>query len=966
MSLLLQACSESGGSDTLFTNDIVQIGYSSKEDVIPASWEFSFESDEELVSLQWQFSDEGYASHSSGRRQTVAHTFTQAGIHKVRLQYETASGKTGTAENEVIIQSGVISGTIFAALNTLVDVDTRDPDEPNNSNNSFATAQPIAANTRLSGVVDIDDVYDYYQVQLQKDQSINLQVADQVGGVFATIQFQVFTSDDTNTPVFMQDLDPNTESNTGHLNIPFIVPATGGYFIKLTAISPNLDEVVVDGEVQELHSHGNYSLQIEAVSESSAFVAGELIVMMKESTGINTQTKPKSQFTTKGLKQIQGLTTRMDLGRIKTLSVTSARQFMAAKKISFSASLESNSRWQTLQIARLLAAQEDVLYAEPNWKRYPTALSPQNVADPLYSSQWHYDSINLESAWQAMDSRGSAAVTVAVLDTGVLTAHPDLHDNLVDGYDFIEGNAGANDPGDKGIGGQRSSFHGTHVAGTIAAGTNGVGGTGVAPGVKIMPVRVLGEDGGTSSQIIAGLCFAAQLNAENNPRCSNVLTVDAADIINLSLGGPDSSDIEQAVYNAVVAKGIIVIAAAGNESTSAPSYPAAYDNVISVSATNRNTELASYSNFGDRIDVAAPGGDFASDEGILSSWGDDLNVAPNDEPEFIYGSLQGTSMASPHVAGVAALMKSVNSDLTHELFRAHLIAGDLTQDIGIAGRDNKFGHGLIDAHKAVLAVTDIDTPRILTSANNLFFDVSQAARSFTLIKSGVDSDSELGAIAVAIDGADNSAGGSWLTLSKSSGLGEYIATVTRGSLAEGSYEAIITVSSDVVTVEDVVIDVVLQIGNAELSANAGVQYVLVLQEDAVANEDGVIESVTGSRALFAVDGEYKYQISGLSKGRYTVSTGSDMDFDNVICDAGESCGQYPTLSQSSTLIISEEQSSLDINMTVNYLTSSIGAASALEGQYEGELITPRLIQKPKSSVADSPFIEIPVKSKQGQ
>ncbi|OUS40677.1 hypothetical protein A9R00_04855 [Oleispira antarctica] len=318
-------------------------------------------------------------------------------------------------------------------------------------------------------------------------------------------------------------------------------------------------------------------------------------------------------------------------------------------------------------------------------------------------------------------------------------------------------------------------------------------------------------------------------------------------------------------------------------------------------------------------------------------------------------------MAAPHVAGVAALMKSVDTDLTHEIFRSQLVTGLLSQDIGDAGEDNKFGHGLIDAHKAVLESLGNTGPKILTSASSLFFDVSQATRSFTLIGSGVANESELGAISVSID-----SGAPWLSLNKSEGLGEYIASVNRSTMDEGAYEGLITVSSNVGGIADVEIAVVLQIGNAELSANAGVQYVLVLQEDAVANEDGVIESVTGSRALIAVDGEYSYQISGLSKGRYTVSTGSDMDFDNVICDAGESCGQYPTLAQSSTLIISEEQPSLDINMTVNYLTSSIGAASVLEEEFAGELMTPRLIQKPTSSLADSPLIETPVKSKQGQ
>jgi serine protease len=199
-------------------------------------------------------------------------------------------------------------------------------------------------------------------------------------------------------------------------------------------------------------------------------------------------------------------------------------------------------------------------------------------------------------------------------------------------------------------------------------------------------------------------------------------------------------------------------------------------------------------------------------------------------------------------------------------------------------------------------------------------------------------------------------------LNKYEGLGEYIATVVRGIMAEGSYETSITVTSSDSGIEPVVINVVLQIGNAELTANAGVQYVLILDADVEANEEGVFASVAGSSALIANKGEYSYQITGLKKGRYTVSTGSDLDFDNVICDAGESCGQYPTLAQSSILEISEEQTSLDINMTVNYLTSSIGAASV----FEGELIIPRAIEKPKAFISEPNQADISIKSKQGQ
>lgn len=926
-SLFLTGCSDSGGS--LFINDDVRITYTSKENIIPATWNFAFETDLELASVEWQVDDETIASFSSEQRQIVTYTFNQAGPHRIRLRYKTASGQTGMTESDVIIQSGSISGTIFAALNTLVDVDTRDTAEPDVDNDSFNTAQPLSANSRLSGVVDANDVVDYYQVKLQKNQTVNVQVADQGDLGFEAIQVQVFKNTNLDTPVY----DQQTRLDLGHLDASFVADQDGSYYLKLTAISPEfrLDNSI--GQIREQHSHGNYSLQIETAIDVADFVAGELIVMMKEPEGNNLQPHMVSQSNF----QTQGLSPRMDLGRIKVISLTDVRHFMATQNINYSAALDDNRHWQTLQAARILSARDDVLYAEPNWKRYPSALAP--VADPLYVNQWHYDAINLESAWQAMDSRGSAGVTVAVLDTGVLTAHPDLSPNLIAGYDFIDNDADANDPGDNSIGGQRSSFHGTHVAGTIAAiEGNNAGGTGIAPGVKIMPVRVLGRDGGTSAEIIAGLCFAAQLNSNDSSLCRNVPAGTSADIINLSLGGPGFSQTEQTVYNAVMSKGIIVIAAAGNESTSAPSYPAAYDEVISVSATNRNTELASYSNYGNSIDIAAPGGDFASDEGVLSSWGDDISGTT----ELIYGSLQGTSMAAPHVAGIAALMKSVKTDLTHREFRSQLIAGNLSQDIGDAGRDNQFGYGLIDAHKAVLESLGSTGPRLLSSVNSVFFDVSQITRTFTLIGSGTAADGNLeaalGNISVEISGADNGSGGTWLSLNKRFGLGEYTATVDRGNMAEGSYEATIKVTSNV---EDVLIAVKLQIGNAELTANAGVQYVLILDADVEANSDGVFESVAGSSALLAKDGQYRYQVTGLAKGRYTVSTGSDLDFDDVICDAGESCGQYPTLAQSTIIEITEQQPSLDINMTVNYLTSSIGAASV----FENELYVPRLIKK---------------------
>jgi serine protease len=487
----------------------------------------------------------------------------------------------------------------------------------------------------------------------------------------------------------------------------------------------------------------------------------------------------------------------------------------------------------------------------------------------------------------------------------------------------VDNDSDANDPGDKSINGQRSSFHGTHVAGTIAASAvNGIGGVGVAPNVKIMPVRVLGQDGGTTSEILMGVCFAAQLTSSSNGLCRNTNSAtSAADIINLSLGGLGSSEIERELYKAVTDSGIIIIAAAGNESTSAPFYPAAYDNVISVAAVNRNLEQASYSNFGSTIDVAAPGGDFSVDSGILSTWGDDLSGAV----VLTYGSLQGTSMASPHVAGVAALMKSAKTDLNHTEFLGLLNAGSLSQDLGTVGRDDIFGVGMIDAQKAVLQVKQNLGPQILSSKNHIYFNVSHISIDFILTAIGVASDADLGDIGVQINGASNNNGGDWLQLNKSSGLGSYSATVDRSDLFEGSYQAELVISSSLSSVADIIITVQLQVGNPELFANAGVQYVVVIDEDAEPSEEGVLPSAGGSAALIANQGRYSYQVLGLKKGNYTVSTGSDIDLDFIICDAGESCGQYPTLDQPKTITISEQQPEVEINMSVNYVNTGIGS-----------------------------------------
>jgi serine protease len=230
---------------------------------------------------------------------------------------------------------------------------------------------------------------------------------------------------------------------------------------------------------------------------------------------------------------------------------------------------------------------------------------------------------------------------------------------------------------------------------------------------------------------------------------------------------------------------------------------------------------------------------------------------------------------------------------------------------------------LIDAHKAVLKVLENSKAQILSSNNNLFFNVSQTNLEFVLSSSNNEN---LGDISVQILGANNNSAGLWLQLNKDSGLGGYQATVDRGDLLEGSYQAELLVSSSLETVADIVIAVKLQVGNPQLSANAGLQYVVISEVVERPNEDVVFVNVGGSAALIANQGIYTYKILGLKKGDYIVSTGSDLDLDFNICDAGESCGQYPTVDRPIIVTISEEQPNVDINMSVDY--DNIGASSS--------------------------------------
>lgn len=441
------------------------------------------------------------------------------------------------------------------------------------------------------------------------------------------------------------------------------------------------------------------------------FVLGDVIVKFKSASSSN------SRLAVRGL----------DLTRNSSVGVGS---FLYRSKTT----LDTQG---TLEMVQSLQSRPDIEYAQPNYIQH-IAKAPR---DEFYSLQWHYPAINLPQAWDVVDGTQGTPVVVAVIDTGILwngdnsaQTHPDLIGKVLPGADMIsdprasrDGDGRDTNPFDAGDlrQAEQSSYHGTHVAGTIAArtdnlfagsSTEAIGVAGVSWGAKILPVRVLGVGGGRSTDILDGVLWAAGIDVPGMPHNNN-----PASIVNMSLGGDypcSQSPAEQDVLNQVRAKGVIVVVAAGNENDNTANHsPSSCAGVITVGASDFFGARAPYSNFGTRIDVMAPGGDMSvknnngKPDGVLSLGKNDSTGAFN----FFFSN--GTSQATPHVAGVLALMKTLRPNLSpdqalnilHDTSRVRTVAECKGSNPGTQTVSD-CGAGLIDALAAVNATNALSAP----------------------------------------------------------------------------------------------------------------------------------------------------------------------------------------------------------------------------------------------------------------
>lgn len=803
-----------------------------------------------------------------------------------------------------------VSGTINATAGSFTDGDVNDPSAPYMPNDDPATAQAIDNPATVGGYVNqpgsgeagrlqaAGDTDDIYRVALAAGQVLTLTIADSVAG-----DLDLYLLDNGNNLVASAEGTNVTEAIT--------VTASGTYLIDVHAHDGASNYVLTIGQsinpgINATSAHG--------LSVLADFVPGELLArfdpvksqgqsVAARLAGMDMRVAAAEAVVTEGPVLI-----KLDDAKRQLASATpEGADPMERPPQALSGNADLQHKWRTLRAIKKLRRQPGVRYAEPNYRRKAAAVPN----DELYPLQWHYPLIHLPQAWDI--TTGSSAVIVAVIDSGVLLSHPDLQGQLISGYDFIsdptsalDGDGRDPDPDDPGdlLLGDSSSFHGTHVAGTIAAATNnGIGVAGVAWRTRILPLRVLGSGGnGTISDINQAVLYAARL-----PNASGTLPAKRADIINMSFGGPDFSQAGQDVITQARNQGIIIIASAGNEAENGNpvGYPASFSGVVSVGAVAMDKTRAPYSGFNALVDVAAPGGDGTLDQngdgygdGVLSTAGNDSSGTVS----FGFRFAQGTSMAAPHVAGVVALMKAVNPALTPAQFDALLASGRLTQDLGPPGRDDEFGYGLVDAYAAVVSAQTTPTPlpaRLVATPSALNFGTQGINATLSLVNGGGGS---LGIQSV----SDNAA---WLTMGAASnpitGLGSRIVSVNRAGLAVGTYTASITLVS---TTNTVVIPVIMQVSPGTTAANAGFLYVLLV--DPETNES------TYHTQLNVVDGVYRYNIPDVAAGSYILMAGSNYNNDTYICDPGEACGIYPTLDSYSLLQVSSNRT--DVNFSVGH------------------------------------------------
>lgn len=811
-----------------------------------------------------------------------------------------------------------LSGRIDVIESSAVDSDLNDPgqsdyrrnDNPANPNAPDAAwAQNIATPVLLTGTVnaprtgsagrnfDAGDRNDYFAVDLLAGQTVELEFAADPDSndvdlyVYDAGGSEAGVSDGTDTRFECVQV---TRSGRYYVN-PYAFEGASIYSLRIGApgtagsCATTTAAFGTTALLAREHAAGSpKALAARALADHRS-LRSQAGLALEAAAGLGPQMlrlPATSSARRAGLERLQGS------GRSTALDGNAAKSALAADAAAPSR-LEALAT--TLRYAKALRASGAYAYVEPDWILQRAALTGAFPPDDRYYTyqKWHYEQIRLPAAMNrvhALASQPAQRPLVAVIDSGVVLDHPDLAPQLQgSGYSFVGGRF-APSGDDQSRAADDSVFHGTHVAGTIAAQTyDGQGAAGVAPMAQILALNVFGAGSGAStSDIVDAILYAARLGNR-----SGALPTRRADVINMSLGGGGSCSA--AFQNAITAArnaGVIVVAATGNESRAVVGQPANCNGVIAVSATQADRSMAPYSNTGSAVKVAAPGGNTGRSstgngqpDGVFSTM---ASFDSTGRRIATLGFLQGTSMASPHVAGVMALMRYLDPTITPTDVDALLAAGSLTDDLGNSGFDTQYGHGLINADKAVLIALNrrggpVPTPagQVVAEPGALDFGSFQSTAVLRLAHSGSSSER------VSSFASDHAA----LTLRATSvdgnGLGSYSVEVNRAALANGSHFLTARFSLSSGRILNVPVAVTRSTSSGGRAGGFGPLYVLLLDPDS----GDVLQQAVASYAA----GSYTWRITGVTASRVSVIAGTDLDNDGYICQRGEACGGYPLL-----------------------------------------------------------------------
>lgn len=889
------------------------------------------------------------------------------------------SSSSAASEEVEIRDTFTISGSVQIDLDSAVDSDVEARVNSNftTTNNSPSSAQPITNPVVLGGYVSgsegrystrgqsndnldfLVDSSDFFIVSLSENQQVSLSVfyadaeheANGENPQNLDIDLALFTVNDTTAAIAEVTLNQEEAQSLQ-------APADGEYIIAVQAAinsAPTLYTLSVSPLVAgPTHNVANLNANFkpghvlvkfrEAEPESS--VPGDSRASAASFAASNASSIAPSVSGLKHRRKMGKQTHLFTLDQAQTSGVGALA--MDSDDLGVSAVMEK--KLQTLQLIESLRQRDDVVYAEPDYYLQASALieDPSDILDSQYSRQWNMEMINAAAAWRVSSGRYLnendiyVPIRIAVIDTGIHAVHEDLDKDeylgLVDGYDFVSdvNNDGDSFPGrDNDPNDESANHHGSHVAGIIAAEANNTGVRGVAYDAAIMPLRALGENGfGLTSDIVSAILYAA---GEVDPEAGQA--GHAADIINLSLGSSDPSETFRESIELALAKGIIVVAAAGNSGQAVLEYPAAYSGVIGVGAVTPDYAHALYSNRGSFIDVAAPGGrsqnqsHVVDGDGVLSTsdWG--LGVDTDD----YYQELHGTSMAAPHVSGVAALMKALDPTMDNLAFQSFIDSGDITDDL-FEDRPNpytvdeyrdRFGAGLINALKAVEMVNG-DTPiedALLWFPSTFRFSGNDSHASLLLSNPG-----KAGHVFVERVGfSENETAPDWAFISEfpdgvdqSTGLGRYEVEIDRSQLLEDtlySTEIHITYRINGVLETPVVVDLFAS-KTTQGDDTVGNLQVFLLENTAVEEADpGQNASIFRIIGGVLEEGVYHFEFNNVPPGEYYLQASTDNDGDYRFMDQGEAQGVYPEVNNPSVLSVVDDDIS-GVEFTAGYQTHS--------------------------------------------